>query len=210
MKRYFRIFFHRSVRGGSLADRLLAKAISDYSKLFGYGELSNIAHVSVQFDNLYVETLVDGTLITEINITETTDFFEQMPRLEAYWEYDISDLTDEAVNAHKFVLRSMENKKLDVLGCLKYAAELTVAERLGYEEDEEVLAKPQAFIRNNCLQYSLPFTCTTPANLLLWKVTETETDQTSHVAPNLFLTCVVAHGFGVGTFYSLLPLELAY
>lgn len=207
-KRHFRIFFHRSLRGGSLLDRVLAKAIKDYNWSFGYGDLAHISHVSVQFDDLYVETLVDGTLVGLINPSEQANFFEQMPRLEAYWEYDISDLTEEAIQAHKFVLHKLEGRKLDIPGCLKYAAELVVADKLGYEEIEEVLASPQAFIRDNDLQYSLPFTCTTPANLLLWKVAEVETDQTSHVAPNLFLTCWLSAGMGAGDFYSLIPMEI--
>jgi hypothetical protein len=192
-----RIFFLRSVRGGSLLDRLLSRGISDYQKAFGFQ--SNIAHVILQVGNICYETTLEGTVTYEF----TEEIFS-LPRLICYWELNLGfvEFSEEQRKILDFILSRFLGKTLDVIGSLVYLAEHKSSSLIGFDTEEEDFSLfPKAHIRDNKLRFSLPFTCCTLANEVLYRCLNLPVASDSHLPASLLLTTVGLASAGIGDFF---------
>lgn len=198
---YLRIFFLDYKNGGSLVDRLVTKGVRDHHLAFGYNNTSNLGHVIVALGDQCYEVTIDGT----VAYLATFDELWSLPRVFGYYEL-ACDLNEEKMTALQWILNSKLKQKLDIFGSISYALQYRLCLLRGFDGVELEFAdnRPIAKVNDtNNLEFCLPYTCTSIANICLRRAIENYSCTfDSHLPTSLFLECVNLTNFGLGSMFT--------
>jgi hypothetical protein len=184
--RIFEIYFMDKDAYRGIKNRTFSKAVGDYQLCFGVR--SDISHVAVRLGDYIYELAEEGLVKYEY-----TEKILSNERVVAFYSSKITDRTKDSRSAAAFVVESYLGNKLDIDNCLGYLRKYWQLKFSCISEDKinsyaQDLTLDSGSIDPAKGKFKLPFTCVSPANIVIDFLYNIEPSFRGHLAGDLYET----------------------
>jgi hypothetical protein len=184
--RIFEIYFMSKDAYRGIRNRTFSKAVGDYQ--FCFGVRSDISHVAVRLGDYIYELAEEG--LVKYEYTEQILCNE---RVVAFYSSKITDRTKDSRIAAAFVVESYLGNKLDIDNCLSYLRKYWQLKLTGVSKDRILSYAQDLTLENGTIdpvkgKFKLPFTCVSPANIIIDFLYNIEPSFRGHLAGDLYET----------------------
>lgn len=200
----FEVFFYENKRGGTLAERLFAKANRDYHRMFMFKGC--VVHLSVRLGEYVYEVTEEGT----VKYPWTEELLDD-ERMVGFYTLDIGYISSDKRLAALFTLENMIGRKLDIEGCMRYLWQAIGLGKsndymtaVGFNAKQDLNLKPGNFSKNGRkIGFNLPFTCASLVNVVLYHLFNFEPGFYGHLAQASTMSLSLLADSGCGSMYDL-------